>query len=224
MSKITITGSEGLIGKKITNFFSKDHSINKLDFKLGHDLSDETFVQNWFKKNKSNYLINCFAINDHVFEDRKAHTLFNFPLSAFTDYMKINVISLFSVCREFARNNKKGSIVNFSSTYGIVSPRPDLYGGSHKDVAYSVSKASVINLTKYLAIHLAPNIRVNCIAPSGIQANQNSDFIKKYSELIPLKRMMKSNELNGILDFLCSKKSSYVTGSTFVIDGGYTSW
>ena len=225
MNKITITGSEGIIGSSLCEYFQTQNiPINKLDLKLGHDLTDENFVKHWFQKNKTKYLINCFALNDHITKDKKQTDLYNFSLDSFTEYMKINVISLFSVCREFARNNKNGSIVNFSSTYGLVSPNPNLYGKSNKDIAYGVSKESVINLTKYLAVHLAPKIRVNCIVPGGIKNNQEKKFIKKYSELTPMKRMMKKTELNGLIDYLCSEKSSYITASTLVCDGGYTSW
>ena len=224
LTKIIITGSKGLIGEEACKYLQKKHSILKLDLKLGNDLTDEKFVKQWFKKNKADYLVNCYALNDHVNNNRKKNNLFNFPLKSFHEYLNINVISLFSVCREFAKNNKFGSITNFSSTYGIVSPRPDLYKGSHKDVAYGVSKAAVINLTKYLAIHLAPHMRVNCIVPGGILFKQNKNFIKNYSKLTPMKRMMKKNEINGILDYVCSDSSSYVTGAIIVLDGGYTIW
>ena len=150
--------------------------------------------------------------------------LFNIPLDSFSNYLNVNLIALFSVCREFARNNKKGSIVNFSATTGIVSARPDLYNGSHKHIGYSVSKAGVINLTKYLATHLGPSIRVNCVAPGGVKFKQDSNFIKKYSKHTPLGRMMKKNELNSLIEFLSSENSSYVTGAVMVIDGGWTIW
>ena len=225
MNEITITGSEGIVGSALCNFFKKKKKkVNKLDLKLGHDLTNEQFVKKWFKENHTKYLINCFALNDHLDKTRSKTDLYNFSLDSFEKYMKINVISLFSVCREFARNNKMGSIVNFSSTYGIVSPNPSLYENSNKHVAYGASKESVINLTKYLAIHLAPKIRVNCIVPGGIENNQEKKFIKKYSSLTPMNRMMKNTELNGLVDYLCSENSSYVTGSTLVCDGGYTSW
>ena len=200
------------------------HQILKLDLSLGHDLTDEKFVKSWFKKNKANSLINCFAMNDHVDNKRKKQTLFNIPLDSFSNYLNVNLIALFSVCREFARNNKKGSIVNFSATTGIVSARPDLYNGSHKHIGYSVSKAGVINLTKYLATHLGPSIRVNCVAPGGVKFKQDSNFIKKYSKHTPLGRMMKKNELNSLIEFLSSENSSYVTGAVMVIDGGWTIW
>lgn len=225
MNEITITGSEGLVGSTLCKFFqNKKKNINKLDLKLGHDLTNEKFVKKWFKENHTKYLINCFALNDHVGITRSKTDLYNFSLDSFEEYMKINVISLFSVCREFAQNNKNGSIVNFSSTYGIVSPNPSLYENSNKHVAYGVSKEAVINLTKYLAVHLAPKIRVNCIVPGGIKNNQSKKFIKNYSNLTPMKRMMKNTELNGLVEYLCSENSSYVTGSTLVCDGGYTSW
>jgi NAD(P)-dependent dehydrogenase (short-subunit alcohol dehydrogenase family) len=224
LKQIIITGSEGYLGSSLCKFFKKKYKILKLDIKLGHDLTDEKFVKKWFKDNKSNYLINCFALNDHVNSKRKNNTLFEFPLSSFSNYLNVNLTSLFSVCREFARNNKQGSIVNFSSYLGLVSPRPDIYGDSHKDIGYTISKFGVIGMTKYLAVHLAPKIRVNCISPGGIHQNQSKDFIKKYSKLTPMGRMMKKEELNGLVDYLCSDKSSYATGENFVMDGGYVCW
>jgi len=222
--KIIITGSEGLLGREISNHLVKSHKIYKLDLALGHDLTDEIFVKKWFSVNKANCLINCFALNDHVEGKQKRSTLFDITLESFSKYLEVNLTALFSVCREFARNNKTGCIINFSATTGIVSARPDLYKGGHKHIAYSVSKAGVINMSKFLATHLAPNIRVNCIAPGGVENNQNADFIKKYSNLTPMKRMMRKNELNALVEYLCSSESSYVTGSTFVVDGGWTAW
>jgi len=222
--KIAVTGSEGLLGSTISKYLEKNNKVFRLDLSLGHDLTDEKFVKKWFKTNKVNCLINCFAINDHVGKNQKRPTLYDVSLDSFTKILDVNLVALFSVCREFARNNRRGSIVNFSASTGIVSARPDLYNGGHKHIGYSVSKAGVINLTKFLAVHLAPNIRVNCIAPGGVLNNQDDEFVKKYSNLTPLKRMMKKHELNGMMDFLASPLSSYATGATFVIDGGWTTW
>ena len=224
MKKIVITGSKGLIGTELCKFFKKKYRLLELDLKLGHDLTDEKFVKKWFKENPADYLVNCFAMNDHVDQKRKKSTLYDISLESFNDYLQVNLTSLFSVCREFSKKNKIGSIVNFSSTYGLVSSRPDLYDGSHKHVAYGVSKAGVINLTKYLAVHLAPNIRVNCVVPGGVLFKQSKKFRDSYSKLTPMKRMMHKHELNEVIEFLCSDNSSYTTGSVLVIDGGYTIW
>ncbi len=224
MMKVIITGSEGLLGKEISTYLEKEHNVIKLDLLLGHDLTDENFVRDWFSKNKGDCLINCFAINDHVEEGKTRGTIFDITLESFGKFLEVNLTSLFSVCREFAKNNENGNIVNFSATTGIVSARPDLYNGGHKHPAYSISKAGVINLTKFLATHLAPKIRVNCIAPGGVEFDQDEEFKKVYSSMTPMKRMMEKNELNKLVEFLCTSDSSYMTGSTIVVDGGWTIW
>ena len=222
--KIIITGSEGLIGTQLSSFLEKNHEVIKLDLLLGNDLTDESFVKDWFSKNKADSIVNCFALNDHVKEGEKRGTLFEQDLQTLSEYFQVNLVSLFSVCREFAHNNPNSSIVNFAATTGIVSARPDLYDGTHKDIGYSISKAGVINLTKYLATHLAPDIRVNCISPAGVYKKHNKKFVEQLSERIPLGRMAKPYELNGAIIYLCSNASSYVTGHNLVVDGGRTSW
>ena len=226
MQTVIITGSEGLIGKEVSRFLEKiGYRLIKCSRSLGQDLTDEKFVKNWFKKNKSNHLINLFALNEHITgeDQEKTLKLFDVSLKSFDEYLRVNVTSLFSVCREYARNNEEGNIINFSSIYGVVSPDPQMYkDGKHKHAGYSVSKSAVIHLTKYLAVHLSPKIRVNCIVPGGIINNQSENFVKKYSSKSLLGRMMNVKEINGMVKFLCSDEASYCTGAQFVIDGGYT--
>ena len=222
--KLIITGSEGLIGTELAKYLSTKYKILKLDYLLGHELSDEVFVETWFKENQAEYLVNCFAINDHVDANSQESTLFSVSLDSVRKFLEINVISLFSVCREFARNKKSKGIVNFSSTYGVVSPIPSLYKNGEKHIGYSLSKASVPQLTRHLAVHLAPQIRVNCIVPGGVKHNQEKSFTKAYSKLTPFNRMMEKHELNGLLKYLCSDESSYMTGSIIANDGGWTAW
>jgi NAD(P)-dependent dehydrogenase (short-subunit alcohol dehydrogenase family) len=225
MKKIIVTGSRGLIGREVSGYLkSAGHRVTECDLTLGHDLADEQFVKEWFKKNKADCVVNLFALNDHVDSARAKSDLFTISLKSLEDYFKINLTCLFSVCREFARNNRKGTIVNFSSTYGIMAPYPRMYKGNQKHIGYTVSKAGVIQMTRHLAVHLAPKIRVNCIAPGGVKYKQGSNFIKTYSENVPIKRMMEAKELNKIVEYLCSDDSSYVTGSVFSVDGGWTAW
>ena len=224
MDRVIITGSRGLIGSSITHYMKQNYEVLELDLQLGHDLTDEKFVVEWFKNNKARYLINLFALNDHVTKDRNNEysNLFNITLDSFRNYLELNLVALFSVCRQFALNNEVGGIVNFSSTHGLVSPLTDMYPTNKKHIAYGVSKAGVIQMTKYLSVHLAPKMRVNCIAPGGVLKDQPQEFIDDYSKHLPMHRMMNVVELNGIVEYLCSDKSSYATGGVFVVDGGWT--
>lgn len=224
--KVIVTGSEGLIGKEVCKYLKKNKYIvigfdNKLapKYDIGkYDLTDVDNVEYLFKENKADALVNCFAYNPK--EPNKL--LLEQTVDDFMEYMDVNLTSLFMVCKEYAKNNKKGSIVNFSSTYGIVAPMYGLYGEADKDIGYSVSKAGVIMLTKQFATHLAPNIRVNCIVPGGVYNNQNEQFVKRYSGICPIGRMMDKKELPPLVEYLISNKSSYCTGGVFTIDGGWT--
>ena len=227
MKKIIVTGSRGYLGKVIVEYFldQKDVQILELDIQLGHDLCDEHFVKQYFSENEADYLVNLFALNDHVDSIKSSSSSsFDISLDSLKDYLDVNVSALFSVCREFARQNSKGGIINFSSIYGLVSPRNDMYSGTEKHIGYGISKAAVIQLTRHLAVHLAPNIRVNCIAPGGVEKDQNVDFLQLYAENSPMQRMMRPEELVGLVSYLCSEDSTYMTGSILSLDGGWTSW
>ena len=230
MKKIIVTGSEGLLGTEICRYLeSQGNQVVRCDLSLGHDLTDEDFVKDFFSKNKGDALVNLYAVNPHVDKKDNSTNLFDITLDSLNEYLQVNLLSLFSVCREFARNNSKGSIVNFSSTYGVVSPNPALYEeGKEKHVGYCVSKSGVVQLSRYLAVHLAPHFRINCVAPGGVTFKptnkQSIRFIEEYKERTPMKRMMLVNELNGIVEYLCSDKSTYTTGATINVDGGWTVW
>ena len=217
-----ITGSGGLIGKKVTECLRKKYSV--LELGREYDLSNEKFVKEWFKEHHADYLVNLFAHNDHVKKNRNniKSDLFSISLDSIMEYLKVNVISLFSVCCEFAKNNNKSGIVNFSSIYGLVSPVSRMYPINKKHFGYCISKTDVIQLTKYLAVHLSPKCRVNCFVLGGVFDNQPDRFVKEYEKRVPMRRMMDACEVCGMIEYLCSDKSSYVTGSTMIMDGGWT--
>lgn len=225
MNRVIITGSSGLIGQHVTQRFV-DHGVqvHELDLALGHDLTDEAFVREWFAAHPADGLINLFAMNDHVDSDRGSSRLLDVSLESVDQYLHVNVTALLSVCREFARNNSGGSIVNFTSTYGLVSPRPDLYDGGEKHVGYGLSKAAVVQLTRHLAVHLAPRFRVNCVAPGGVRHRQGEAFRDRYARQAPMGRMMEIEELFGVIEFLVSDRASYCTGGVYMADGGWTAW
>lgn len=120
----------------------------------------------------------------------------------------------------------KGAIVNIASIYGVSAPDMRIYEGTSmgNPAAYNTSKAGLIQLTKYCATLLAPEIRVNCITPGGIFRNQPASFVEKYCAKTPLGRMAKEEDFKGAIAYLCSDMSTYVTGHNLIIDGGWTTW
>ncbi|MBE0677084.1 MAG: SDR family oxidoreductase, partial [Bacteroidales bacterium] len=126
-----------------------------------------------------------------------------------------------------------GNIINISSTYGNVGADQRLYEGVKNiyfpdapfssPVSYAITKAGMINLTRYLASYYREkNIRVNCLTPGGVFDNHDETFLKNYSYRTVLGRMADKDEYNGAILFLASEASSYMTGSNLIVDGGWT--
>ena len=120
-----------------------------------------------------------------------------------------------------------GSLINVSSIYGIRGPDHKIYEGSpfSSFAAYSASKAGVHGLTLWLSTYWAERgIRVNTIAPGGVDNNHSEHFKSQYSKRTPLGRMAHPSDMVGIVVFLLSNASIYITGQQFVIDGGLSAW
>lgn len=131
-------------------------------------------------------------------------------------------------CREAAeamRPQKRGSVINLGSTYGVVGPDFSIYEGTALTMpaAYAAIKGGIINFTRYLAsLYGKDGIRVNCISPGGVENNQASAFVQKYIRKTPLGRMAKPSDIAGAAVFLASDASAYVTGHNLLVDGGWT--
>ena len=142
-----------------------------------------------------------------------------------------NLTSMFLMSQavgKIMKKQKKGSIIQTSSIYGVINPDKKIYEGSEYHgiqiscpAVYSVSKHAVIGLTKYLASYWGEyNIRVNAISPGGIYSGQNRNFFENYSKNVPLGRMASENDILGSAVFLASDESEYITGQNIIIDGG----
>ncbi|MEK7151132.1 MAG: SDR family oxidoreductase [Patescibacteria group bacterium] len=226
LPKLVITGSEGLIGKYLVKYFAKKFEILKLDLALGHDLTDEVFVSEWFKKNRDLHgLLLCHAYNPVPLKKSKRIEPTDMSPADIMSYFKVNSASAFDVCINFIKNNKSGSIINLSSIYGKLSPRHDIYKNYVKPIGYSMSKAALVIMTKYLAAYYAPKFKINAVVLGGVvDAKQDPEFVKNYSKNVPMKRLMNLEEISSVIDFLLDEKSSYVTGAEICVDGGWTAW
>jgi len=156
----------------------------------------------------------------------------SYPESSWQTMMDVNLKGMFLCCQVIGGYMAKtggGSIINISSIYGMLSPDQRIYEYKKKPffkpAAYSVSKAGVLNLTRYLAGYWAKqNVRVNTLTLGGVFNNQDETFLKNYTSKVPLGRMAREDEYNGAILFLASDASSYMTGSNLIIDGGYSCW
>ncbi len=118
-----------------------------------------------------------------------------------------------------------GSLLNFASIYGSVGNDFELYKGLdiNPPVAYSFIKGGIINLTRYLASYFGKyNLRVNCLSPGGIFDNQNPEFVRRYEERVPMKRMCTPNDVAPVACFLMTDGAKYITGQNIIVDGGWT--
>ncbi len=224
--KLVITGSKGLIGTKLVKHFEKDYEVLELDLKLGNDLTDEKYVEDWFKNNKDLYgIIVGHAYNPLPLEGATKEEPVDVDLQNIRDYMEVNVVSSFNVCRNFIKNNENGVIINISSLYGRLSPKHFIYSDYTKPIGYSMSKSSVVLMTKYLATYYAPNFRINAVVLGGVHDDKfQPDFYTNYNKNVPMGRMMNIDEVTSVFDFLLNDKSTYVTGTEILIDGGWNAW
>ena len=225
-NSIILTGNKGLIGSFLQKKLS-ELGYEVLGFDMEKDLRDEEVVVKLMREhNQSKYLINAFALNDHIKSNNNTKSIINKKsnsLEKFKKYMEINVTTLFSVCDQFINTRVSGNIINFSSIYGLLSPNPYLYPKEKpKEIGYSASKSAVISLSSYLASHNAPNFLVNTLALGGIYNDQDQDFVKNYSKQVPMGRMMQTDEIIPSILFLLDQNNSYMTGSVLTIDGGYS--
>ncbi len=146
--------------------------------------------------------------------------------------MRVNAIGLYvciAAALESMIEGRGGNIINIASMYGLVGQNPAMYPGTGMDSSafgdYFFHKAGMINYTRYLATRFAEyNIRVNCISPGGLLADQSAEFLKRYNERVPLRRMANADDIKGAVVYLASEASAYVTGHNLIVDGGWTIW
>jgi NAD(P)-dependent dehydrogenase (short-subunit alcohol dehydrogenase family) len=143
--------------------------------------------------------------------------------------IEVNLTAAFHLSQAFApelRAAKSGNIINIASIYGKFGPDLALYDGTEmgNPAAYAASKGGLLQLTRWLATVMAPDVRVNSISPGGIFRNQQESFVERYISKTPLKRMATEDDFRGAVAFLSTDMSSYVTGQSLSVDGGWGIW
>ncbi len=153
----------------------------------------------------------------------------NQSLETWRRAIEVNLTAIFNLCQGLAPILKKSSgssILNIASIYGKYAPDMSLYDGTTmgNPAAYGASKGGLIQLSRWLASVMAPDVRVNSISPGGILRKQPQNFVKEYESRTPLKRMASEEDFLGVVAYLCSDLSKYVTGQDISVDGGWGIW
>lgn len=234
--------SENLLDKAHIDLLSKypDKTIETYKVNILEEKSLELVRNELLEKyGHIDILINNAANNPKVEKKSKnfGNIRFNnFPVEVWNADLAVGLTGAFLCSKVFGiamEKNEKGVILNISSDLGIIAPDQRIYRkkGLQEDqqpikpITYSVIKHGLIGMTKYLATYWAnKNIRVNSICPAGVENGQDEDFKKKLTNLIPMGRMANVDEYQCTVLYMISDASSYMTGSTVIVDGGRTCW
>jgi NAD(P)-dependent dehydrogenase (short-subunit alcohol dehydrogenase family) len=206
-------------------FFKMDVSNEKSIFKV------KKFINK--KKLKIKILVNNAAIDSKINKNNIMSNTSNFEKISLVDWNKHLSVGLTGamLCAKIFgdviyKSYKNGIILNIASDLSVIAPKHSLYGkNTFKPVMYSVIKHGIIGLTKYISTYWhKKGIRCNSLSPGPVFNNQSKRFIKKLLKEIPLGRMANKNEYRESVKFLCSDKSSYMTGQNLIVDGGRSVW
>ena len=194
----------------------------------------------WADGFRIDILVNNAAIDPKVKGDQgvlETSRLENFLLDQWDLQLAVGLTGAFLCSQVFgtamARDGHGGIILNIASDLSVFSPDQRLYRKEGlpderqpvKPVTYSVIKAGLIGLTRYLATYWADkNVRCNALSPGGVINGQGEKFVQRLSLLIPVGRMASVDEYHAAIQFLCSTASSYMNGQNVVMDGGRSAW
>lgn len=200
---------------------------NLLSFSLSHFKGIDILINNAANNPKQESMST---------EEDKCKRFETFPIDKWQDDMDVGLKGAFlcsQVVGTYFATQKRGVILNVSSDLGLIAPDQRIYRKAGidenlqptKPVTYSVVKSGMIGLTKYVATYWADrNVRCNAIVPGGIYVGQETEFVEKLTNLIPMGRMANVDDYKAAIVFLCSEASTYMTGASVVMDGGRTCW
>ena len=183
-------------------------------------------------------LINNAALDPKVGSDglTDGSRLETFPVQRWDAELAVGLTGAFLCSQVFGTRmaaNGGGVILNIASDLSVLAPDQRIYqqvGLDYRDqpvkpVTYSVVKAGLVGLTRYLATYW-PNagVRANALSPGGVQTDQPAEFVERICGLVPLGRMAAPDEYRSAVQFLCSDATSFLTGQNIVVDGGRSVW
>lgn len=245
--RVLVTGATGLIGKAITRALLKrgdtvvytttnkekialmqvemgadDTKLVGIELDLTDDNASEKLADELAERAiKIDYLVN----NARSLESVKITDYHDIKRDKWQGEYLLDVIVPYELTMKIAAMNTLKGVVNISSMYGLIGYNDYLCSGSNAiSINYGTAKAALIQLTRELAVRLAPTVQVNAISFGGVAGRADNAFLARYKKLVPTEKMLAPEETAGHVLYLCSKASSGMTGANLVVDGGFTAW
>ncbi|OHA20397.1 MAG: hypothetical protein A2849_01305 [Candidatus Taylorbacteria bacterium RIFCSPHIGHO2_01_FULL_51_15] len=242
---IILTGASGFLGSGYAKFLREAGAeVIGWDRTGGKgieavDITDEgqvakavgTIVE---KHGRIDALINNAAMNPAVGSEESKNMFVpveDYPISLWKEELEVNLTGMFICIKAvvpWMKKGKGGSIINVASEVSSIAHDHRVYNteGKYKSPAYIASKTGVVGLTRSMAAQLGVHgIRVNAFSPGGVRNEKMpADFVRRFGESNMLGRMAEPGEYNGIMQFLCSDASSFMTGANLTADGGKSAW
>ncbi len=234
---VLIFGAQGLIGRELyfSKKLNKEYNIIGLDLRNNLDkkiIKINTLDEKKLKK-KLNEIHKVYgkiyaSVNVTFPKVLQKKNPPNINSKIFSKEFSNHVCSFLNttqtMCEYFIKKNIKGRIINFASIYGNFIPRFEIYKNTNMNLPlqYTVSKSSIITLTKYFSkFFLKKKININTISPGGVFDGQHKSFLRNYKKFCA-NGMLKNDDLNGVVEFLLSNNSKNLYGQNIVVDDGFT--
>ena len=245
-NNIIIIGAAGRLGKSFIKYFNKENNrriiaidilsstdwselnIDVIEY-FSLDITKSISLKNIINKiHKKHGTIESVVNTSYPKNKNYGKSLDQTTIDDFNEHVSMHLGGYFNVMKlfiEYFKNQKFGNIVNIASIQGIMPPKFDHYKGTDmvSPIEYTAAKSGIISITKYLAkYNKDKNIRINCISPGGIYANQPESFTIEYQKSCLSKGLLDANDINGTIEFLLSNKSTYINGQNIIIDDGWS--
>jgi len=236
---IIVTGGNGLLGAAIVERIKSEGAFC-VNFEINHKTNDDLSnvacdITNEDSVNKAlSLVISKYSRIDGLVNNAYPRTkdwgnkFEDISLDSWKRNVDWQLNSYFYMSQQVAiqmGKQKRGSIINMASMYGVVAPDFTVYDGTNMTMpaAYSAIKGGLVNLTRYISAYFGPQqVRVNTVSPGGIFDNQNITFVQNYEKKVPMRRMGTPDDIAPSVVFLLSEEAKYITGQNLIIDGGWT--
>ena len=244
MQTILVLGAFGLVGYEVSkhllsgdcNVIILSHSTSNHTSKINELKSYSNFVFRYRASSETSVLTSIAYLRDSNIRltgvvnavSYRPSLLASTSTDVFKDVVLNSSLAIYLPSKlygDYLASQDGGSIINFSSIYGLGSPLKSLYTNTNinTEPMYPFIKGGILSISRYFASYYADqNVRYNCISPGGIANNQELQFVQNYSRRVPMERLAFPSEICSAVDFLLSPSSSYVTGINVPVDGGWS--